>query len=160
MSHPALSAPAPISPQHDVSNFACEHSELTTWLQRRALANHVAGGSKTYVVCAGSQVVGYYALAAGAVEPGVATGALRRNMPKPIPVVVLGRLAVHKDWGGQGIGTGLLKDAVSRALQAAEIVGMRAMLCHAIDEKAKAFYLRHGFVVSPAEPLTVMLGLR
>ncbi len=160
MTRPALSAPAPITAEYDVSGFACEHAELTMWLQRRALANHLAGGSKAYVVACGSEVVGYYALAAGSVEPSVATGALRRNMPKPIPVVVLGRLAVHQDWSGQGVGTGLLKDALARALQVAEIVGIRALLCHAIDEKAKAFYLRHGFVPSPVEPLTVMLGLR
>ena len=160
MTHPALSAPVPITAHHDVAGFTCEHSELALWLQRRALANHLAGGSKTYVACSGTEVVGYYALAAGSVEPALVTGALRRNMPKPIPVVVLGRLAVHQAWSGQGIGTGLLKDALSRALQVAEIVGMRAMLCHAIDDKAKAFYRRHGFVPSPVEPLTVMLGLR
>lgn len=150
----------PIDAHHDVAGFSCTHPELTQWLQRRALANHLAGGSKTYVVCAGAEVVGYYALAAGSVEPALVTGALRRNMPTPIPVVVLGRLAVHQAWSGQGIGRGLLKDALARALQVAEIVGMRAMLCHAIDDQAKAFYLRHGFVPSPVEPLTVMLGLR
>lgn len=101
--------------------------------QKRALANQACGGSKTYVVCAkGNAVVGYYALALGAVAPQVATGAIRRDMPSPIPVFVLGRLAVHQAWGGMGLGSGLLKDALMRCAKAAEIVGGRAMLCHAV----------------------------
>lgn len=80
-------------------------------------------------------------------------------MPNPLPVIVLGRLAVHEDCSGRGIGSGLLKDAVLRALQAAEIVGACALLCHAIDDEAKAFYVKHGFAASPLQPLTVMLGL-
>jgi GNAT superfamily N-acetyltransferase len=113
------------------------------------------------VVCAdGSNVVGYYALAPGAVSPETTTGAIRRNTPTPVPVFVLGRLAVHEKWSGMGIGTGLLKDALLRCAQAAEIVGGRALLCHAVDEEAKSFYLKHGFIVSPVEPLTVMLGLK
>ena len=85
-------------------------------------------------------------------------GSVRRNMPDPIPVVVLGRLAVHSEWTGQGIGSGLLKDAVLRTVALAEQMGIRALLCHAIDEEAKQFYLRHGFFESPSEPLTVMLN--
>jgi len=110
-------------------------------------------------VCAGADVVGYYALAAGAVLQGTAPGNIRRNMPEPIPVAVLGRLAVHTDWTGQGIGAGLLKDAVLRTVQLAEQMGIRALLCHALDERAKQFYLHHGFIESPVEPLTVMLNI-
>lgn len=156
-----LLPPALITAEHDCSAFSCAHDALTEWLQKRALANQASGGSKTYVVCtAQHEVVGYYALALGAVAPRNAPGAIRRNMPSPIPVFVLGRLAVHEQWGGMGIGSGLLKDALLRCAQAAEIVGGRALLCHAIDENAKAFYLKHGFVQSPIEPLNVMLGLK
>ena len=113
------------------------------------------------MVCGnGSQVVGYHALAPGAVGPQAATGAIRRNMPAPIPVFVLGRLAVDENWSGRGIGSGLLKDALLRCALAADIVGGRALLCHAIDEDAKQFYLKHGFAPSPIEPLTVMISLK
>lgn len=105
-------------------------------------------------------VIGFYALAPGALKLAVAPGAIRRNMPDPIPVIVLGRLAVHGNWEGKGIGRGLLKDAISRAMQAASSIGGRALLCHAIDEDAKSFYLKHGFKESPVEPLTVMLSLK
>ena len=81
-------------------------------------------------------------------------------MPDPLPVIVLGRLAVDSAWASRGIGSGLLKDAVLRSLQAAEVIGARALLCHAIDADGKAFYLRHGFVESPLDPLTVLIGLR
>lgn len=157
-----LSAPTPITADHVLSDFACRHEELTNWLKRRALANQASSASKTYVVCetSSNRVVGFYALAPGAVKLDVAPGGIRRNMPDPIPVIVLGRLAVHGDWEGKGIGRGLLKDATARAIQAASSIGGRAMLCHAIDDEARDFYLHHGFVCSPIEPLTVMLSLK
>jgi GNAT superfamily N-acetyltransferase len=156
-----LRAPVPLATEHDTAAFACRHESLNTWLQKRALANAVSGASRTYVVCAkGKLVVGYYALAAGSLEAASATSRLRRNMPDPLPVIVLGRLAVHSDWGGRGIGGGLLKDAIVRSIQASALIGACALLCHAIDEDAKVFYLKHGFIESPLEPLTLMLGLR
>jgi GNAT superfamily N-acetyltransferase len=157
---PALAAPALIKAEHNCSAFSCGYAVLTEWLQKRALANQASGGSRTYVVCADdNRVVGYYALAPGAVARHVATGPVRRNMPTPIPVFVLGRLAVDDKWKGMGIGTGLLKDALLRCTEASGIVGGRALLCHAIDEDAKCFYLKHGFVSSSIDPLTVMLNL-
>lgn len=105
-------------------------------------------------------MVGYYALAAGAVAHEAVPGRIRRNMPDPIPVIVLGRLAVHVDRVGEGIGRGLLKDAVQRVLATCEQIGARALVCHAIDDDAKAFYLRHGFIASPLNDMTVMLPLR
>ena len=93
------------------------------------------------------------------VEHDGAPGNLRRNMPQPIPVAVLSRLAVHEDWTGHGIGRGLLKDALQRTLQAADQLGIRALLCHAIDAPARSFYMHHGFVESPIDPMTMMLGL-
>ena len=113
------------------------------------------------MVCiADNIVVGYYALAAGSVSVELAKGRLRRNMPDPLPAIVLGRLAVHTDWEGRGVGRGLLKDAVKRSIQAAVLIGVRALMCHAIDEDAKSFYLKHGFVQSPLDAMTLMLGLQ
>lgn len=156
----ALSSPEPLTPEHDVTGFVCAHDSLAQWLTRRALTNLITGASRTYVVCAPKrQVVGYYALAAGSISVAAAPGRVRRNMPDPIPCIVLGRLAVHQAFTRRGIGAGLLKDAVLRALQASELIGVRALVCHAIDNGAKAFYLRHGFVESPHQPSLLLLGL-
>ena len=155
-----LGVPAPLAADHDTSQFVCKHESLSIWLGKRALGNAASGASRTYVVCgAERQVVGYYALSAGSIVASQATRRLRRNMPDPLPVIVLGRLAVHTDWAGRGIGSGLLKDAVLRSIQASALIGVRALLCHAIDDDAVAFYARHGFVHSPVEPLTLLLGL-
>ena len=149
----------PLTADHDTSAFTCRHEVLNSWLRKRAMANAVSGASRTYVVSSGRQVVGYYALAAGSIANENAPGRLRRNMPDPLPVIVLGRLAVHNDWSGRGIGSGLLRDAVTRSIRAAELIGVRALLSHAIDADAKTFYLKHGFIESPLDPLSVMLGL-
>ena len=161
MNPTVLGPPIPITAEHDTSTFTCRHDALGQWLRRRALANATSGATRTYVVCAESaRVVGYYALAAGSLDVAAAPSRLRRNMPDPLPVVVLGRLAVDDAWSGHGIGRGLLKDAVLRSLQAAQIIGACALLCHAIDADAKAFYAKHGFVESPTQALTMMIGLR
>ncbi len=153
--------PVPITAEHDTSLFTCRHDSLNLWLRRRALSNASSGATRTYVVCAESdRVVGYYALAAGSLDVESAPSRLRRNMPDPLPVVVLGRLAVDDTWSGRGVGGGLLKDAVLRSLQAADLIGACALMCHAIDADAKAFYAKHGFVESPTQELTMMLGLR
>lgn len=156
-----ITAPTLITEKHDVSLFSCEHESLSAWLKEKGLKNSLSGSSKTYVVCTedGLSVIGYYALAAGAVNSAEAPSKIRRNSPNPIPVIVLGRLAVHGQHEGQGIGKGLLKEAILRSKEAADLVGAKAILCHAIDEKAKAFYLKHGFLESPIQPLTVMLSL-
>ncbi|AND70645.1 N-acetyltransferase GCN5 [Dyella thiooxydans] len=159
MKRPTLQAPKPLTEAHRLEGFRCTESALDSWLKQRARRNQQDGASRCYVVCADDDVVGYYALAAGAVSHAQVPGSVRRNMPEPIPVVVLGRLAVHADWAGQGIGAGLLKDAVLRALRLSQELGIRALLCHALHEDAKRFYLHHGFVESPIEPLTVMLNL-
>lgn len=161
MSAPKLQSPVPLRADHDISSFSCQHDSLNSWLVKRALANGMSGATRTYVVCAADRrVVGYYALAAGALAAVAAPSRLRRNMPDPLPLIVLGRLAVDSAWIGRGIGSGLLKDAVLRSMQAAELIGVRALLCHALDREAKAFYLKHGFIESPLEPLTVLLGLK
>ena len=155
-----LSAPQALAQGHRLEQFRCSVAELTSWLVERAHQNQASGASRCFVVCdAQHNVVGYYALAAGGVSHQLVPGRLRRNMPHPIPVVVLGRLAVHADWVGQGVGAGLLKDAVQRTLQVCGQVGARALLCHAFDETAKAFYLKHGFIESPMDGMTLMLPM-
>ncbi|HEV2381986.1 MAG TPA: GNAT family N-acetyltransferase [Terriglobia bacterium] len=152
-----IGPPEKLSAEHDVSEFYSGEPALDDWLRRRALNNEASGASRTYVVCAGRKVLGYYTLAAGAIARTHAPGRIRRNMPNPIPVVILGRLAVDKTSRGKGVGTGLLRDAVLRTLQAAEIAGVRAILVHAISEAAKRFYEKYGFVASPVDPMTVMI---
>jgi GNAT superfamily N-acetyltransferase len=152
-----IDRPEKLSAAHDLSGFDSGESALDDWLRRRAEQNEASGASRTYVVCVGQRVVGYYTLAAGGIADTHAPGRIKRNMPDPLPVMVLGRLAVDKAFQGQGIGTGLLRDAILRLVQAAEIAGIRAMLVHAMSEQAKRFYEKHGFVASPVDPLTVMI---
>ena len=152
-----LSAPEKMRADHDLSQFDCGEPSLDEWLRRRALQNEESGASRTYVVCAGQQVVGYYALAVGAVTHAEAPGRVRRNMPDPVPVMIVGRLAVHNDFQGRKIGPALLRDAVLRTLQAAEIAGIRAILVHAISERARQFYEDCGFIASPMDRLTLMI---
>src|SRR5215469_3928942 len=154
-----ISPPEKLSPEHDVSQFYCGEPTLDDWLRRRALQNEESGASRTYVICIENRVVGYYALAVGAVAHDEALGRIRRNMPDPIPVMVIGRLAVDATAQGQALGPALLRDAVLRTLQAAEIAGIRAILVHAISERAKRFYEKWGFIVSPVEPMTLMITM-
>ena len=153
----AIEPPEKLSATHKLSDFDSGESVLDDWLRRRALHNEKSGASRTYVVCMGKTVVGYYTLAVGAVAHAEAPGRVRRNMPDPLPVMVLGRLAVDKSLQRRGIGKGLLRDAVLRTVQASEIAGIRAILVHAISEPAKRFYEGCGFMVSPIDPLTVVL---
>lgn len=152
-----ISAPEHLTAEHDLAAFDSGVPALDDWLKRHALANEQGGGSRTYVVCAGGRVVGYYALATGGVAHAAATGRVRRNMPDPVPVMVLGRLAVDRAYQDRGLGGGLLRDAILRTLQAAGLGGIRAILVHAISEDAKRFYERHGFVESPIDPMTLMI---
>jgi GNAT superfamily N-acetyltransferase len=154
-----VSAPEKLNSSHDVSQFQCGEPELDAWLKRRAIPNEESGASRTYVVCTGRQVMGYYALAAGAVAHTLAPGRVRRNMPNPVPVMVLGRVAVDLKCQGRGIGSALLRDAVLRTVQAAEIAGIRALLVHAISESAKRFYEKSGFIPSPVDPMTLLITI-
>ncbi|MGM4915163.1 GNAT family N-acetyltransferase [Rhizobium sp. 768_B6_N1_8] len=155
-----LSAPALLSEAHDLQLFDSGHDSLDQWLRRRARANKVSGASRTYVVCEGERVVGYYCLLSGALAVADAPGAIRRNMPDPVPMAILGRLAIDRNWQGKGIGTALLQDAVLRTGQAAHIMGIRGLLVHAISDEAKAFYEHYGFMASPANPVTLVLSLK
>ncbi len=154
-----ISAPQLLADHHIVDAFDCGQPSLSDWLKRRATGNQASGASRTYVVCVGEAVVGYCCLAAGALGHADAPGALRRNRPDPIPVMVLGRLAIHKDHHQAGLGTALLRDALTRTLQAAEIAGVAALLVHAISEDAKRFYRSRGFVESPVKSMTMCLIL-
>ncbi len=156
-----LQPPQPITPEHAIADFECGHETLDRWLKRKALANEASGASRTYVLCdaADGRVIGYYALAAGSVARREALGKLRRNTPDPIPVMVLGRLAVDRRWQGRKLGAALLRDAILRTLSAAGIIGARALLVHALDDEAARFYRRHGFLDSPIDPRVLMLPL-
>jgi GNAT superfamily N-acetyltransferase len=158
-----LLPPEALAEDHDFGDFASGEAALDDWLKRRARANHASGASRTYVVCEDAagikRVVAYYALASGAVVVEAAVGKFRRNMPNPIPVVVLARLAVDRGCHGQGIGRALFRDAAMRVTQAADAIGIRGIVVHAISEQATAFYLALGFDVSPLEPMMLMVTL-
>ncbi len=157
--HNSISAPISVNPDHVLDEFDCGTPSLNDWLKRQALRNEASGASRTYVVCHEQTVVGYYCMSTGAIVRAASPKPMQRNMPNPIPVVVLGRLAVDTNYGNQGIGSGLLRDAIVRVLQAAESIGVKAILVHAISEEAKRFYLSRGFIESPIEPMTLCLML-
>lgn len=155
-----LSAPKPLSSSHRLDEFFCGESSLDDWLKRRARSNHLNGASRTFVTADPYQHVwGYYALATGAISHNEATGRVRRNMPEPIPVIVLGRLAIDLRAQGRKLGASLLQDAVIRVRTVAENTGVRALLVHALNDKAKQFYEYYGFTASPISPMTLMLTL-
>lgn len=155
-----LSPPEPLNDSHIVAGFECGEPSLDTWLARRAKGNQLSGASRTYVVCRGETVVGYYALASGGIDLDAAPGRLRRNMPDPIPVVVLGRLAIARSEQGGGLGRALIRDALQRILLAADQVGIALILVHALSERAKRFYLSCGFSESPLDPLVLLARIR
>lgn len=155
-----LKAPEPLSAAHQTDDFRCGEAVLDEWLRRRALANQLTGASRTFVVADhNGSVYGYYAMAAGAVAQRSATGSVRRNMPDPIPVMVLARLAVDRRAQGMHLGASLLQDAVDRSLAVSQNTGVRAILVHALHHKARLFYEHYGFQVSPVHPLTLMMRL-
>ncbi len=155
-----ITAPAPITEAHRIESFSCGVPVLDEWLKRRALRNEVSGASRTFVICQDKQVVGYYTLASGGIEHHDAPGKVRRNMPSPIPVMVLGRLAVDQRWQQAGLGRGLLKDALLRTLSVSKQAGIRALLVHTLSEETKRFYTRNGFIESPLDPMTLMIALQ
>jgi len=155
-----LGPPEPLAASHRLDDFDCGEAVLDDWLKRRALSNHSTGASRTFIVTdEGGHVRGYYAMAAGAVAHQLATSSVRRNMPDPIPVMVLARLAVDRRAQGLHLGAALLQDAVNRAVAVSHNAGVRALLVHALHEKAKQFYEHYGFQSSPTHPMTLMLRL-
>lgn len=159
--HPELrlSAPVPLTAEHDLSAFDCGEPALNDWLRHRALKNE-SRFSRTYVVCAGNQVVGYFCISAGSVERGVAPGKVRRNAPDLIPVSIIGRLAVSLDHAGKGLGADLLSDALRRIALASQSIGIGAVMVQAKDEAAKRFYLRCAeFIEYPEDSRTLFLPI-
>jgi GNAT superfamily N-acetyltransferase len=155
---PPLSRPGAISPSHDTSSFFCGQDSLDDWLKNAALRSE-GRSARTYVVCSGATVVGYYCLATGAAARASAPPKIRRNVSDPIPVMIVGRLAVDRHFERRGIGGGMLRDAFRRVLQASEAVGCRAVLVHAIDRNAVEFYAKFGFIEFPAATRTMFLPL-
>ena len=153
-----IEPPRPILASDDISKFFCKHESLDDWLKNRALKSE-GRSARTYVVCKGGIVVGYYCIATGAVRNSEAPGKVKRNSPDPIPIMILGRLAVDKHFEGQRIGSGMLKDALQRIVQVSDAVGCRAVLVHAIDDDARTFYEKYGFIEFPTGTKTMYLPL-
>lgn len=155
-----LSAPCPLADHHVLDHFCCGVPSLDSWLKNKARRNETARASRTYVLSTDNeQVIGYYALASGSMAANEAPRKIKRNIPDPIPVMILGRLAIDQEYQGKKLGEALLRDAILRILQAAEIAGIKAILVHAISEDAKKFYLDRSFVLSPSDPMTLILPL-
>jgi len=154
-----LSAPVPLTADHDLSAFDCGAPALNDWLRERALKNE-SRFSRTYVVCDGRQVVAYFCISAGAVERAAAPGKLRRNAPDPIPVSVIGRLAVSRSHAGKGLGADMLADALRRIAAASKSIGIGAVLVHAKDDAARRFYMACAeFIEYPQDSRTLFLPI-
>jgi GNAT superfamily N-acetyltransferase len=148
--------PAPITSAHDLSHFGCGKDPLDDWLRHHALTSE-GRSARTYVVCEGNTVVGYYCLATGSERRANMPRKIKQGIPDPTPLMIIGRLAVDRNYQGHGFGKGLLKDALKRTLSASEIVGSRAVLVHAIDKDAVAFYAQYGFIEFPLGSQTMFL---
>lgn len=156
----ALSAPEPLTAAHDISEFSCGKPTLDHWLKTRALSNQEKGFTAVLVVHEAGRVVGYYGLAPTAVVPSVLPRSIRTGQPPdPVPCLLLGQLATDEAWVGQGIGTGLVKHALQRCVQAAALVGGRALMVNAIDDEAARFWQRRGFVPTRDDPLVLFRSI-
>ena len=159
MTIPGLSPPLPVAAHHALEDFACGVPSLDEWLKKRALKNHASGASRCFVLCEGARVAGYYTLSAGAISHEAAPKAMRLNMPDPLPVLLLGRLAIDERHHNRGLGGALLRDAMLRAVCISGDAGVSAILLHTISEPAKRFYLSRGFCQSPLQPMTLLMTL-
>ncbi len=147
--------------EHVLAAFDCGQTDLNAWLLKYALQNQASNSAQTYVGVVNDQVVGYYSLAVGQVEYAEAPERVQKGLARhPVPIMLLARLAVHKDWQGKGIGKGLLKDAVLRTMQAADIAGIRALALHAKDDQARRYYEQFDFIPSPTDPLHLLALLK
>lgn len=156
-----LGAPEALTNSHILDEFNCGEVVLDEWLKRRAMTNQLSGASRTFVVAdQNGCAYGYYAMAAGAVSHQMAVRSVRQNMPNPVPVMVLARLAVDARAQGNAIGASLLQDAVNRAVAVSQNAGVKALLVHALHERAKCFYEHYGFKASSLHAMTLMLALK
>lgn len=151
--------PIPLAADHELHTFDCGVPMLDEWLKKRAWRNETSGVSRTYVIDITGVIAGYYTLATGAIARREAPKNLQRNSPDPIPMIVLGRLAVDTRYQGQGLGTALLRDSVLRTLAVSHIAGVKSLLVHAVSEEARAFYVKRGFQESPLNRMTLCLRL-
>jgi GNAT superfamily N-acetyltransferase len=150
-----------LRPDHPIEGFDCGREELNRYLLRYAWANQQAGAAQTYLGLVGDSVIGYHTLAVGQVSREEAPERLTKGLAKhPVPVMLLARLAVDRHWHGQGVGKALLKDAMQRTLQAADIAGIRAFAVHAKDEEAKRFYEKFDFIPSPTDPMHLFVLMK
>jgi GNAT superfamily N-acetyltransferase len=150
-----------LRPDHPIENFDCGREELNRYLQRFAWQNQQAGAAQTYIGLAGDAVIGYYTLAVGHVAREEAPDRLTKGLARhPVPIMLLARLAVDHRWQGQGVGKALIKDAMLRTLQAADIAGIRAFAVHAKDEEARRFFLKFDFIPSPSDPMHLFVLLK
>jgi GNAT superfamily N-acetyltransferase len=156
----ALSAPTLLAEHHELDNFNSGEASLDEWLKKRARANHTGGASRVFVVCEEKRVAGYYSLSSSCITTAKAPGRFRRNMPDPIPVVLLGRLAIDKTWQRKGLGRSMFQDAAMRVCRAADAIGVRGLVVHAISDDARKFYIRLGFTECPDEPMTLVVTLQ
>lgn len=154
------SAPRPISDGDDLARFDSGESSLGEYLRTRALANHIDGASRCFVTCRDGRVVGFYALASAGVEHRAVPGRVRRNMPDPVPVILLSRLAIDRKEQGKGLGSHLLRDAITRCVAVADVIGVRAILVHALHDQARTFYTHFDFTPSPTDPLHLLLLIK
>lgn len=155
-----ISLPEPLTAAHDVSEFSCGKPSLDRWLKARALSNQEKGFTAVIVVHKGGHVIGYYGLAPTAVVPTMLPRSIRTGQPPdPVPCLLLGQLATDQNWGGQGIGTGLLKHALQRCVTAASLIGGRALIVNAVDIDAAEFWKRRGFIPSKIDPLILFRSI-
>lgn len=155
-----LSAPELLTATHDLSDFSCGKPSLDHWLKTRALSNQEKGFTAVVVVHEAGRVVGYYGLAPTAVVPSILPRSVRTGQPPdPVPCLLLGQLATDLGWVGQGIGTGLVKHALQRSVQAAGLVGGRALMVNAVDIEAAEFWKRRGFLPSKDDSLILFRSI-
>lgn len=155
----SLQPPVALTSTHVVNDCDCGVDSLTEWLDKRAWKNQIIGVSRTFVVTNGEIVIGYYCLSSAAIDRIEIPRAKQRNMPDPIPAVLIGRLAVDVRYQGQKIGLSLLQDAIDRIVRASQNIGVAYILVHALDDTAKRFYEINGFTSIPEQPLTLFLSV-
>ncbi|TRX56708.1 GNAT family N-acetyltransferase [Thalassomonas sp. M1454] len=144
-----ISEPLSLNSSFDLTEFDCGEESLNYFLKKKSMKNQISGASKTYVCTVDGKVVAYYSLAFGCVERKLPPGNIKRNMPENIPVIILGRLAVDKQFAQSGLGSQLLRNAILRSLNVSRTIGVKAILVHALSQQAKSFYSQYGFITAP-----------
>ena len=156
----SYSQPRPIESSDDVAGFDSSEPDLDEYLRNYALGNHRGGGARCFVTCSDGSVVGYYALAAGSIIRADTTRRVGQSMPNPVPVILIGRLAVDRKEQGRGLGAHLLRDAIAKSVEAGELIGARAILLHAMNDNPRSFYLHFNFEPSPTDDYHLILLMK